>query len=220
MGRMLVRKADRGRSHADCQQEAAAVRRGLGFAADAQIDAGKLFESLHKYRLRCQHGHVELSWGVDNLPAGVEAHTRYDEERKRIVVTLSVETYEALQQPGSARAAFTLAHEIGHAVMHADQLVRLVEFKHDFGLAGLNRGAPNHAVWEDTEFQADSFAGSLLVPAEAVRAKIQASAGRPTSKLSAMVADNRIATELAEEFGVSLRCASVQVELFRRGKLR
>lgn len=55
---------------------------------------------------------------------------------------------------GEGRAQFTLAHELGHLVMHT-------------GLGGslsYARNSLSHEVYEDSEWQADTFASEFLMP--------------------------------------------------------
>lgn len=59
---------------------------------------------------------------------------------------------------GHGRDRLTLAHELGHFLMHRTQLV--------FGRASTE----NHKIFENAEWQADCFAGELLFPPGIVNA--------------------------------------------------
>ncbi|MEQ4693441.1 ImmA/IrrE family metallo-endopeptidase [Providencia manganoxydans] len=52
---------------------------------------------------------------------------------------------------GSNRARFTIAHEIGHLFMHKNQS------------AFARGGSKNHKIYEDGEWQADTFASYFLI---------------------------------------------------------
>ncbi|WP_417788699.1 helix-turn-helix domain-containing protein [Terasakiella pusilla] len=55
---------------------------------------------------------------------------------------------------GDGRSRFTLAHELGHYLLHADIGLARSENSHD------------HPIYRDSEWQADTFAGGLLLPSE------------------------------------------------------
>lgn len=57
---------------------------------------------------------------------------------------------------GEGRDRMTIAHEIGHAILHTDTLISA----RDFGAI---------KPYEDPEWQAKAFAGHLLIPYSAVR---------------------------------------------------
>ena len=89
----------------------------------------------------------------------------------------------------SGRRNFTLAHELGHYLLHRQA--------HPGGLQCTNR---NMADWDDTrnriEAEANTFASYLLMPLDDFRAQIK---GR--------VIDIDVMTELAERYAVSLTAA-------------
>ena len=70
------------------------------------------------------------------------------------------DVYLALTDPtsyGHGRARFTLAHEIGHLILHEGvTLNRQVKVK-------------NHKIYEDSEWQADTFSAELLMPSHMCR---------------------------------------------------
>ena len=120
-----------------------------------------LFEQLDDYKVGRK---MRLDYQVKPLPAKIEALTQYEPSGEKIIVTLSTETYEALEEE-DRRARLTLAHEIGHAVLHTDLLIKLAEIPHRE--AALMRGNwPEFPLYEDSEWQSDAFASALLAPAE------------------------------------------------------
>lgn len=87
-------------------------------------------------------------WEIEDMP-DVEALTNPD----AMTIILRADTYDALcdvTDPKHFRARFTVAHEIGHLILHEG-----------FALA---RGAIRHKHYEDSEWQADTFAAELLMP--------------------------------------------------------
>ena len=162
-------KADRGAlSYAKIERIAARVRRVL--APDIPLNDAlpglELFENLEEFGVRTRVSRISLSYGVLDLPAGVEAETRYHGDKNCIVVGLSANTYQHLER-GQGRARHTLNHEVGHAVLHAEQLKRISTLPH--AAAALDR-AQDHRFCEDTEWQADAFAAALEMPARGLLA--------------------------------------------------
>lgn len=81
----------------------------------------------------------------------------YDEARTfpdKYLIQVRSDVYEALCN-GDPRAQFTMAHELGHLVMHSG--ISELHFAR-------NRVATNHKVFEDSEWQADTFASEFLMP--------------------------------------------------------
>lgn len=80
---------------------------------------------------------------------GAEAMT----DGREPVITLSASTYMKLEK-GDYRARMTVAHEIGHLILHSGQIVFHFE-------------EPINDNRFDPEWQADQFAAALLMPREA-----------------------------------------------------
>lgn len=86
-------------------------------------------------------------------------------------------------------ARFTLAHELGHYFLHSNQAVSLPRV----------RSAPVHKAFEDSEWQANTFAGEMLVDSRLLYAICSSS------------------SEVPAIFGVSKRTAEIQWEEGRKG---
>lgn len=87
---------------------------------------------------------------------------------------------------GRGRDRFTLAHELGHLLMHGD-----------VGLARVPRRSTELRHYENSEWQANRFAGALLVPDE-------------------FVIQFGDAERIARECGVSIEAASVRMKQVAR----
>lgn len=136
-----------------------------------------------------------------------EGYTRYDDQRNVIEIVASDATYRGLET-GRARASYFVAHELGHCVLHTDQLVRLAQLPTIQQQVALHRGGrAEHRPYQDTEWQANAFASALLMPAEGIRALEQ------TNPLTV--------SRIAMQFRVSLEAASYRLQLYenRRDEL-
>ena len=86
----------------------------------------------------------------------VDTHAYTDPQTNQIVIRDDI--YERARH-GEGRDRFTIAHEIGHYILHNTNMI------------ALTRVYPNESVkpYEDIEWQADAFAGELLCPSCAIR---------------------------------------------------
>jgi hypothetical protein len=169
-----------GRSTADIRLHAIRMREVLGIAGP-RFDAVRVLEDLAKYG-------VTVDVVDDNdpeLPRGVEAC--WVPETVTLVIRQSV--YEAAYRD-EPRALFTIAHELGHlALAHRRTFNR--ETTRPF------------QVFEDSEWQANSFAGEFLMPLDQIRQQGVAEAAH-----------------LALLFGVSMQAAETRFNKLRgRGEI-
>lgn len=140
-----------------------------------------LFESLDRISVERRDGStIPLNYGVGRLPGNFEAWTRHDAGRGEILIVLDEMTYGRLRG-SNPRALFTLAHEIGHAVLHVDDLVRLSRMAHDISRPATG-AALDHEIFRDTEFHANAFAAAFLMPAVGL-AVLERRAQRLTTEL-------------------------------------
>lgn len=109
---------------------------------------------------------IGFSYGVEELPHREEAHTDF----KTNTIVLSIGTYDRLAKD-EHRARFTLAHEIGHAVMHANSMhaLRRPSAARQEACGGVQspikkfrRG--QFPAYLDPEWQANKFASYFLMP--------------------------------------------------------
>ena len=198
-------RAARGYSHRDRERFAAYVRKQLRFSPTAAIDTLRLFEGLDDITVQAGTGRtIPLRGNVVELEES-EGFTKYDNERQIIEILASVKTYCCLEQD-YPRAGYFVAHELGHCLLHTDQLVRLAQMP-AAQQAAFHRGGQvvAHEIYRDTEWQANAFASAILMPARGLLALEQKYSGlRPT--------------DIAQHFRVSVEAASYRLELYSKRK--
>lgn len=111
-------------------------------------------------------------------------------------LVLPFETFEKLGA-NDGRARFTVAHEIGHTALHADQVKG--RFTHGGDVTLHRRG--DIPAYEDPEWQANTFASYLLMPTAPVRQVLATGAG---------------ATKLASVFAVSFAAAEIRIKRLQK----
>ena len=161
-------KSDHKFSCLDLERIAARVRVDLGLKAHQAIDAIRLFEDLHDITI-CQNDGTTISLGGYVTPELTEGYALHNSERKRLEIIASERTYEWLLA-GNPRAKYFVAHELGHCILHTDQLIRLAKMPTDLQTA-FHRGGTGgvtHKSYEDTEWQANAFASALLMSAKGI----------------------------------------------------
>ena len=134
-----------------------------------------------------------------------EGFTKYDSDRRIIEILAAAKTYDWLEQD-YPRGGYFVAHELGHCLLHTDQLVRLAQMP-AAQQAAFHRGGQGaaHEIYRDTEWQANAFASALLMPARGLLALEQ--------KHSGLCLD-----DIAEHFRVSAEAASYRLELYNKRK--
>lgn len=199
-------RADKAMSYAAIEAEAARVRQRAELWGHplSPIEQLPLFPLVDMQRdLTFSIGartHVG-DFSIEDLGFGVEGSTGWsDGSPPRMIVRLQEEAYRGVQR-GDGRSRFTVAHELGHVFLHTGLLIRMKRIPHLKG--ALARGG--HPAYLDSEWQANAFAGSLLVPADGLDAL------RRVGKL-------RVA-EVSRQFGVSHTTARRAIETLDRRRL-
>ena len=162
--RLVGVRADRGYSYRKLEMIAAYVRGRLDYSPTEAINTLLLFDGLD-IEVRDGTGRdIPIRGSVIELN-GSEGFAKYDSDRRVIEILASPETYDWLET-GHPRGGFFVAHELGHCLLHTDQLVRLAQMP-KAKQAALHRGGEEvgHEAYQDTEWQANAFAGALLMPA-------------------------------------------------------
>lgn len=193
-------RADNKYSYRKLESHAASVRQQLNFRPDEAVEPLRLFEDLHEISIRRSDGTaIPLRSGVIALEDS-EGYARYDMERKLIEI-LAAERVYAWLESRHPRAAYFIAHELGHCLLHTDQLIRLAQMP-TTQQAAFHRGRIDHKPYEDTEWQANAFAGAVLMPAHGL-ALLEQAYGHLDAAL------------IAERFGVSSEAAGYRLACFQ-----
>lgn len=196
--RELSFKADRGRSYVGIERAMQSARQMLGVGSLERLPGVKLFEKLHYLRMPFRGRAIPVVPDCQEIPS--EALTIYDPGEDQLVLALSTETYDHLEEDG-LRARFTLAHEVGHLFLHIAVLVRMGKISHR-EMAALHRETvPQHQIYEDCEWQADAAAGALLMPSR---------------RVLDLIDNAQVEGVLQKEFGVSRDAAACRVSAIRR----
>ena len=193
-----------GRSYMVIEDIAASIRQQLvpGLSSDAMLPGLNIFESLDRKPLFSEGTSLQVDYAVNELPADVEALTVYDLSRGKFVVALAVPTYQDLERH-DPRARFSLYHELGHAVLHHNELRTLSQQPQAIASALMRRNFPAHPCYLDTEWQADAFAAAILMPADGIK---------HLSKLNKTLTVDMISTI----FHVSYQAAKTRLAVYMR----
>ncbi|HEY0143637.1 MAG TPA: ImmA/IrrE family metallo-endopeptidase [Thermoanaerobaculia bacterium] len=166
----------------------------------------ELFEKVRRYQVSSTRGAISLSYGVEEvLEDGALACAMYDEIEGERVITLllSADSYEDLEKRGG-RARFSVAHEIGHAVLHADRLIDITKIDHK-RRAMLRSDATPTPPYRDSEWQANAFAAGFLMPGPGLEYLEKASRLTPRA--------------LSRMYGVSELSATHRISAFDRNRV-
>lgn len=101
------------------------------------------------------------------------------------------------------RQRFTIAHEIGHFVLHRKGLPVFIDKQFFKPYLAAFRNSKSSSGDDKLEREANSFAASLLMPADMVRQSID--------DLHMDVADDDVVDELAKKFDVSRQAMSFRI---------
>ncbi len=197
-------RADRGYSYCKLEKIASHVRDQLNCSPTEAINALRLFDGLD-ITVRAQTGRKIPVWGSVIELNDSEGYAKYDRDRQIIEILASPDTYDWLEE-GYPRGGYFVAHELGHCLLHTDQLVRLAQMP-KAQQAALYRGGQvaRHKTYRDTEWQANAFASALLMPARGLLALEQ-----QHDELSPVI--------VAEHFSVSHQAAGYRIELYNDRK--
>lgn len=190
-------------SRGDVERKAADVRRALSIDPLLPLPGIALFEGIGRYHIELKKQWIGLTYAVtQELPDNALACAIYDEAAAEISIVLTASSYRELER-NDGRARFSVAHEIGHAVMHADKLVQLNRIDH--GRRTMMRSDSEATPpYMDSEWQANRFAAALLMPAPGleflfIRGKLNVSELQNMYGVSRTCAERRIAEYLREQ---------------------
>lgn len=133
--------------------------------------------------------------------SNVEGETTYRADRRLLQVRLRSDVWQ-LAEAGNPRARFSAAHELGHAILHHEKLVEGAGARlfRDGSIIPSQALRPGQKIYQSPEWQANSWASALLMPSEAVTARIR--------KLGDWDDED---AEIATAFGVSISAARVRL---------
>ncbi|MCC6711854.1 MAG: ImmA/IrrE family metallo-endopeptidase [Candidatus Dadabacteria bacterium] len=100
------------------------------------------------------------------------------------------------------RQRFTIAHEIGHLVMHKDEISESIHIDQAFG-ERLNRDGRSSLGEDLKEVQANRFAAELLMPTSILK--------RETKNQRIDIEDSEFIEKLAQKFQVSFQSMSIKL---------
>ena len=198
-------RADRGYSYRELERCAADVREHLDLPPDVAINTMWLFDKLDITAQARTGQDIPIHGYVIELE-DLEGFTKYDKDRQIIEILASAQTYEWLEQD-HPRSRYFLAHELGHCLLHTDQLVRLAKMPMaQCGALHRNRQLSVHEIYRDTEWQANAFASALLMPARGLQA------------LEKKHRDGLCPIKIAAHFLVSVEAAGSRLTLYNDRK--
>ncbi|MFA5255200.1 MAG: ImmA/IrrE family metallo-endopeptidase [Candidatus Omnitrophota bacterium] len=155
---------------------------------------------------------IELKMGIDIIPIpglseaidGVGGFISSD------LSNISIDSYVYMNV--STRARFTFAHEIGHAIMHKD-VYKSQEFNSSDDWKDFMENFPEKE-WSWLEWQANQFAGLVLVPAHHLekRFKYHAKQIRSLGIENEEVVKDRAIELLTEDFIVSRGVIQIRLQ--------
>jgi hypothetical protein len=146
----------------------------LDFCTEENIDMVDLIENILPTTFGVNYDILEKE-----LLGPIEAATNPDKGE----LVIREDVYDALNDPNNpmhGRARFTLAHELGHLILHEGPALHR------------QTSIVKHKVFEDSEWQADCFAGEFLMPTAGCR--------------------NLTADQIKERYSVSYTAARIKFE--------
>ncbi|WP_166838685.1 ImmA/IrrE family metallo-endopeptidase [Rheinheimera pleomorphica] len=166
------------RKKADIEAIARNIRDKFGLTK-CRINIVALYEILQSFGL------FEFEVVEDAVLGDIEAETIPSENMIRVKRSIYDKACD-----GDGHCRFTMAHELGHFFLHSNQTP-----------AAYARGqAPQHKVYEDSEWQADVFASEFLID-------------------SRYVNEDSDPYEVSILFGVSLQAAQMKIHKIKNGRM-
>jgi Zn-dependent peptidase ImmA (M78 family) len=151
----------------------------------------------------CMRLPVPVDVLAHRLDLRVEAAALGEEVSGVLVVSKNNATigYNSTQSP--VRQRFTIAHEIGHYVLHVAQKDKDTIFIDKQYVASYKRDSVSSTGGDAKEIQANRFAASVLMPAQLVHQELET--------MHFDLADEEALSELAAKFEVSTQAMSIRL---------
>ena len=115
-------------------------------------------------------------------------------------IVVSKDVYETISAP---RNRFTLGHELGHAILHTDELSMRE------GTAARPMNVMHLKAFESSEWQANQFAGAILMPLANIRDSI-------IMLLDGEITETECEEYITEHFLVSSECAERRIKTAKK----
>lgn len=186
------------RKRRDIERIANDVRRSLDIDPLLPLPGWELFERIGRYHVDVAGGTVRLTYGVEStLEGGALACATFNDAEQEIALILSEDSYKDLELRNGGRARFSVCHEIGHAVLHADRLVQITRIDHR--RRAMLRTEATTPAYASSEWQANAFAAAFLVPGEGLiylemQAQLTTLAVQRMYRVSVQMAEKRLTT--------------------------
>jgi Zn-dependent peptidase ImmA (M78 family) len=150
----------------------------------------------------CMRIPVPVGLIAHRLDLKVEAASLGEEVSGVLVIDKDKKTigYNAAQSP--VRQRFTIAHEIGHYILHVTEKKESLFIDKQYA-ATYNRDALSSTGDDAQEIQANSFAAALLMPVELIHKELET--------MHMDMGDGDAITELASKFEVSPQAMSIRL---------
>lgn len=156
------------------------IRNVLGYDSRPYINIMECVENLAANEIVDYEVHDDDEWPYGN---DLASYTPVDN-----CIHLKQSTYDKAVKLNDGMSRFTIAHELGHAILHRN-----------FRLSKSSVSSTDHEFYEDSEWQADCFAGEILIDARHFN-----------------IGDN--CATIVEKFKVSPTCANVKLARSRNKK--
>lgn len=158
---------------------------------------------------------AEFDFGLEIVPVlGIKEDLHVDAFLTSDLKSIYVDEFVLLHVPNRFR--FSIAHELGHFWLHQDLYETCrIESVRDFRRIQTEIGSDDYKWFE---WQANAFAGVVLVPAEALAREFQLVAARARENglgprdLEKHPARQRLIGSIAATFGVSEQTAAIRLE--------
>jgi hypothetical protein len=204
--------ADQPYSHPGLETKALGFRRSLGYRVLDRIKGIDLYDKIQEYRVSVGGKLHRVFCCIETLTDGREAEARFNRDSDAYEIALTVETYGRLEA-GHPRGTMSVLHEGAHIVAHAVLLQKLTQLPID-SKAALYSGGKSHSHHSDTEWQADTLASAIAMPAHGIRQLERELQEQGNTLL-------RMESVIQKHFGVSPEAAAFRWDVFsqKRGLL-
>lgn len=167
---------------------------GIEYSAVSFLNmVGKEFEIGHFYEFDLHRIHYALRVSESLTDEAVTVFSTRE-------IVVSKDVYETISAP---RNRFTLGHELGHAILHTDELSMRE------GAAARPMNVVSLKAFESSEWQANQFAGAILMPLASIRNNIRL-------LLNGEITETECEEYITANFLVSSECAERRIKTAKK----